>query len=147
MSFLNWSYIIPPFNLPLDDGRYIIVVNTKGRDGGSGHGMDAFFKYLNGGVSSIGTGKDSDDELVKKLDRYVLDINGDEDWRQGYMKYELNLIEKYKDGKAEGINEGVSIGEANATNRMVKNLKEQGVSAEVIAKAANLSVEEVNRIH
>ena len=61
--------------LPLDDGRYIIVVNTKGRDGGSGHGMDAFFKYLNGGVSSIGTGKDSDDELVKKLDRYVLDIN------------------------------------------------------------------------
>ena len=97
MSFLNWSYIIPPFNLPLDDGRYIIVVNTKGRDGGSGHGMDAFFKYLNGGVSSIGTGKDSDDELVKKLDRYVLDINGDEDWRQGYMKYELNLMEKYKD--------------------------------------------------
>lgn len=62
-------------------------------------------------------------------------------------KYELNLIEKYKDGRAEGINEGVSIGEANATNRMVKNLKEQGVSAEVIAKAANLSVEKVNRIH
>ena len=143
MSFLNWSYIIPPFNLPLDDGRYIIVVNTKGRDGGSGHGMDAFFKYLNGGVSSIGTGKDSDDELVKKLDRYVLDINGDEDWRQGYMKYELNLIERYKDGEAKGI----SIGEANATNRMVKSFKEQGFPIEAIAKAANLSIEEVNRIN
>ena len=63
------------------------------------------------------------------------------------MKYELNLMEKYKDGKSEGINEGISIGEANATNRMAKNLKEQGVSAEVIAKAANLSVEEVKRIH
>ena len=62
-------------------------------------------------------------------------------------KYELNLMEKYKDGKSEGINEGISIGEANATNRMVKNLKEQGVSAEVIAKAANLSVEEVNNIN
>ncbi len=45
-------------------------------------------------------------------------------------KYELNLMEKYKDGKSEGINEGISIGEANATNRMVKNLKEQGVSVE-----------------
>ena len=30
----------------------------------------------------------------------MLDINGDEDWKQGYsyMKYELNIIEKYKDG-------------------------------------------------
>lgn len=62
-------------------------------------------------------------------------------------KYELNLMEKYKDGKSEGINEGISIGEVNATNRMVKNLKDQGVSVEVIAKAANLTVEEVNRIH
>ena len=136
--------------LPLDDGRYIIVVNTKGRDGGSGHGMDAFFKYLNGGVSSIGTGKDSDDELVKKLDRYVLDINGDEDWRQGYMKYELNLIEKYKDGRADGINEGVSIGraegEANATGRMVKGFKPLGLSDEDIAKGASISVEEVRNI-
>ena len=74
------------------------------------------------------------------------------------MKYELNLIEKYKEGKAEGITEGraegisigraegVSIGEANATSRMVKSFKEQGVPVDVIAKAANLSVEEVNRI-
>ena len=70
------------------------------------------------------------------------------------MKYELNLIESYKDGKTEGINEGifigraegVSIGEANATNRMAKSLKEQGFPIEAIAKAANLSVEEVNNI-
>ena len=62
-------------------------------------------------------------------------------------KYELNLMEKYKDWKSEGLNEGISIGEVNATNRMVKNLKDQGVSVEVIAKAANLTVEEVNRIH
>mgnify|MGYP002671871721 FL=1 len=75
---------------------------------------------------------------MERLDECVLDINGDEDWRQGYMKYELNLIEKYKEGEA--------IGEANATNRMVKSFKEQGVPIEVIAKAANLSVEEVNRI-
>ena len=132
--------------LPLDDGRYIIVVNTKGRDGGSGHGMDAFFKYLNGGVSSIGTGKDSDDELVKKLDRYVLDINGDEDWRQGYMKYELNLMEKYKDGKAEGINEGVSIGEANERNRMVKEMNANGIPIPVIARCASISEGQVEEI-
>ena len=142
-------------DLPLGDGRYTIFVNTKGSVGDSSRAMEAFFKYLNGGVASIGTGEDSDDEFVKRLDRYVLDINGDEQWRQGYMKYELNLIESYKDGKAEGMSigeakgeaKGISIGEANATSRMVKSFKEQGVPVEIIAKAANLSVEEVNRIH
>ena len=141
-------------DLPLDDGRYIIVVNTKGSAGDSTEDMDAFFKYLNGGIKSIGTGERSGNGFVKKLDRYVLDINGDEDWRQGYMKYELNLIEKYKDGKAEGVNEGraegISIGraegEANATGRMVKGFKSLGLSDEDIAKGASISVEEVRNI-
>ena len=129
--------------LPLGDGRCIMFLNTKGSVGDLSTDMDAFFGYLNGGIESIGTGKDSGNEFVERLDECVLDINGDEDWRQGYMKYELNLIEKYKDGEAKGI----SIGEANATNRMVKSFKEQGFPIEAIAKAANLSIEEVNRIN
>ena len=76
----------------------------------------------------------------------MLDINGDEDWRQGYMKYELNLIEKYKEGREAGEAKGISIGEANERSRMVKSFKEQGFPVEAIAKAANLSIEEVNRI-
>ena len=141
-------------DLPLGDGRCIMFLNTKGSVGDLSNDMDAFFDYLNGGVASIGTGKDSGSEFVEMVDNYVLDINGDEDWRQGYMKYELNLIEKYKEGEAsgeaKGISigraEGVSIGEANATNRMVKSLKEQGVPIEVIAKAASISIEETKSI-
>ena len=141
-------------DLPLGDGRCIMFLNTKGSVGDLSNDMDAFFDYLNGGVSSIGTGKESGSEFVEMVDNYVLNINGDEDWRQGYMKYELNLIEKYKEGEAsgeaKGISigraEGVSIGEANATNRMVKSLKEQGVPIEVIAKAASISIEEVRSL-
>ena len=141
-------------DLPLGDGRCIMFLNTKGSVGDLSNDMDAFFDYLNGGVSSIGTGKDSGSEFVEMVDNYVLDINGDEDWRQGYMKYELNLIEKYKEGEAsgeaKGISigraEGVSIGEANATNRMVKSLIEQGVPIEVIAKAASISIEEARSL-
>ena len=140
--------------MPLGDGRCIMFLNTKGSIGKPGADLDAFFGYLNGGVSSIGTGKDSGSEFVEMVDNYVLDINGDEDWRQGYMKYELNLIEKYKDGKAEGINEGraegISIGEArgeaNERSRMAKSLKEQGVPIEVIAKAASISIEEARSL-
>ena len=137
-------------DLPLGDGRCIMFLNTKGSVGDLSNDMDAFFDYLNGGVSSIGTGKDSGSEFVEMVDNYVLDINGDEDWRQGYMKYELNLIEKYKEGEASGEAKGISIGraegEANATNRMVKSLIEQGVPIEVIAKAASISIEETKSL-
>ena len=137
-------------DLPLGDGRCIMFLNTKGSVGDLSNDMDAFFDYLNGGVSSIGTGKDSGSEFVEMVDNYVLDINGDEDWRQGYMKYELNLIEKYKEGEASGEAKGISIGraegEANATNRMVKSLIEQGVPIEVIAKAASISIEEARSL-
>ena len=136
--------------LPLDDGRYIIVVNTKGSAGDSTEDMDAFFRYLNGGIKSIGTGEHSGNRFVEKLDRYVLDINGDEDWRQGYMKYELNLIEKYKDGKAEGINEGraegISIGEANERSRMVKEMNANGIPIPVIARCASISEGQVEEM-
>ena len=136
--------------LPLDDGRYIIVVNTKGSAGDSTEDMDAFFRYLNGGIKSIGTGKDSGNRFVEKLDRYVLDINGDEDWRQGYMKYELNLIEKYKDGKADGMSEGraegISIGEANERSRMVKEMNANGIPIPVIARCASISEGQVEEM-
>ena len=128
--------------LPLGDGRCIMFLNTKGSVGDLGADMDAFFGYLNGGIESIGTGKDSGNEFVEKLDEYVLDINGDEDWRQGYMKYELNLIEKYKDGEAKGI----SIGEANATNRMVKAMHSKGIPVQTIAECASIDANEVQRI-
>ena len=140
--------------LPLGDGRCIMFLNTKGSIGELGSDMDAFFEYLNGGVASIGTGKDSGSEFVEMVDNYVLDINGDEDWRQGYMKYELNLIEKYKEGMASGeargisIGEarGVSIGEANERNRMVKEMNANGIPVSVIAKCASLDIKEVQRV-
>ena len=130
------------WGLPLGDGRCIMFLNTKGSIGELGADMDAFFGYINGGVSSIGTGKDSGNEFVERLDECVLDINGDEDWRQGYMKYELNLIEKYKEGEAKGI----SIGEANATNRMVKAMHSKGIPVQTIAECASIDANEVQRI-
>ena len=75
---------------------------------------------------------------MERLDECVLDINGDEDWRQGYMKYELNLIEKYKEGEA--------IGEANERNRMVKAMYADGVSVDKISQYAAIPVEEVKAI-
>ena len=130
--------------LPLGDRRYIMFLNSRGSKGNSSLDMDELFRYLNGGVEAIGM--ETRSELVTVLDKYVQKYNRDNDWRKEYMKLEFLLKDKYDEGRTVGEAEGVSIGEANERNRMVKSFKEQGVPIEVIAKAANLSVEEVNNI-
>ena len=122
--------------LPLGDRRYIMFLNSRGSKGNSSLDMDELFRYLNGGVEAIGM--ETRSELVTVLDKYVQKYNRNDDWRKEYMKLEFLLKDKYDEGEAKG--------EANARNRMVKSFKEQGVPVEVIAKAANLSVEEVNNI-
>ena len=66
------------------------------------------------------------------------------------MKYELNLIEKFKEGReageAAGEAKGISIGEANATNRMIKSMHSKGISVQTIAECASIPVEEVEAI-
>ena len=130
--------------LPLGDRRYIMFLNSKGSKGASNLDMDELFRYLNGGVEAIGM--ETKSELVTVLDKYVQRYNRNDDWRKEYMKLEFLLKDKYDEGRTTGEAEGISIGEANEKNRMVKSLKEQGVPIEAIAKAANLSIEEVNRI-
>ena len=133
--------------LPLGDRRYIMFLNSRGSKGVSNLDMDELFRYLNGGVGAIGM--ETKSGLVAVLDKYVQKYNRDDDWRKEYMKLEFLLKDKYDEGEAMGISigeaKGISIGEANATNRMAKSLKEQGFPIEAIAKAANLSVEEVNK--
>lgn len=58
------------------------------------------------------------------------------------MKYELNLEERYREGRVDGLSQGIE----EERMRMVKSFKEQGVPLDVIAKAASLSVDEVRKI-
>ena len=126
------------------------LLNTKSSQRGSNKDLEAFFKYLNGGISTIGTGKDSDSAFVRMLDEYVVGINGSEDWRQGFMKYELNLIEREEKGEARGIKigraEGEARGEANATSRIVKTMYSDGLSTEKISQYASIPIEKVQSI-
>ena len=123
--------------LPLGDRRYIMFLNSRGSKGVSNLDMDELFRYLNGGVEAIGM--ETRSELVTVLDKYVQKYNRDDDWRKEYMKLEFLLKDKYDEGEARG--------EANERNRMIKSLKEQGFPIEAIAKAANLSIDEVNKIN
>ena len=127
--------------LPLEDGRHIIFLNTRGTEGEESPDMDELFSYINGGAGSIGA--EGCGELVRLVDGYVRLYNTDGSWRKEYMKLEFMLRDRYRDGEQAGISQGV----AEEKRRMVKSLKQQKVPLEVIAKASSLSVEEVQRIN
>lgn len=50
------------------------------------------------------------------------------------------------EGRAEGRAEGLEEGREEEKNKLVKGFFSQGISPDVIAKAAGLSVDEVNKI-
>lgn len=127
-------------NLQIEDGRYIMFLNTKGTLGESYPDLDALFKYINGGVDSIGN--ETGSPLVDRLDGYVVELNRSQEWRRERMKYELNLEERYREGRVDGLSQGIE----EERMRMVKSFKEQGVPLDVIAKASSLSVDEVRKI-
>ncbi len=66
------------------------------------------------------------------------------------MKYELNLIEQYKDGRKEGFSEGLSQGKAQGRSeekqQIVKEMMRDGVTWEKIAQYTSISVEQVHSI-
>ena len=63
-------------DLPIEDGRHILFLNTKGVDGKISTDLEALFEYINGGEASIG--KETDNELVKLIDDCVEKTNANE---------------------------------------------------------------------
>ena len=70
------------------------------------------------------------------------------------MKYELDLYDKWREGRAEGIKEGIEIGEERGIAKgredgiltVVYTAFEQGLSTEVIASLTHMSIEEIEKL-
>ena len=130
-------------DLPIDDGRHILFLNTKGVDGKISTNLEALFEYINGGKDSIG--KETDNELVKLIDDYVEKTNADEQWRAEYMKYMFDMQDQYD----KGVAEGTANAEAKAKEekaQIVKNMYSKQIPLETIAECTALSLDEVNKI-
>ena len=145
-------------DLPIDDGRHILFLNTKGVDGKISHDLEALFEYINGGEDSIG--KETDNELVKLIDDYVEKTNKDEQWRAEYMKYMFDMEDQFDKGKSEGVAQGraeafaeaeakYKVKEAQAKEEkvtMIKDLYVRNVPLKTIAECTHLPESEVQSI-
>ena len=66
------------------------------------------------------------------------------------MKYELDLYDKWNEGRTEGLKEGIEIGEAKGREEGIMQTAitalKQGIPAETVASFTGLSVLEVEAL-
>ena len=74
------------------------------------------------------------------------------------MKYELDLYDKWNEGRVEGLKEGMEIGQAQGRQEglqqgreeglmtVIYTAFEQGLSTEVIASLTHMSIEEIEKL-
>ena len=86
--------------LALNDGTTKVFVNTTATldDKNLNPKLASLIKYINSETIT--------DEYTKKLDEAVRIKRRSADWRVKYMKYELNLLEREREGEKRGREEG-----------------------------------------
>ncbi len=127
-----------------NNGKFNIYINTKGKTDGLSFDLEEFFKYINGGTSSIG--KESNCELVQVLDGYVQEYNENDTWRSGFMKLDMLIHDNRKEGFEQGLSQGKAQGRSEEKQQIVKEMMRDGVTWEKIAQYTSISVEQVKSI-
>ena len=117
--------------LPLQDGTYTIILNSKADEESVPEELKALFRYMNE------TGTDLSDPLIRTIDQSVESWNTPEG-RNRIMLYEWDMKIKERKIREEGIAEGKA--------ETARNLKTEGVAIDVIARSTGLTVEEIEKL-
>ena len=129
--------------LPLDDFSYKIVLNAACSPDKVPEKLKPLYAYLNDPRQSQVS------PLTRMIDARVKKFNTDE-WRRKYMTFEYMLKERERigieQGRAEGEAIGLEKGAAQKQREIAKNLKQSGISVEVIVKNTGLTAEEVEKL-
>ena len=133
----------------INDGQVKIVYNTSAFEKAEDPGLRALLQYL-----STNTVLDEARPIADKVAAFKrLYPEG-----RPHMKYELDLYDKWCEGKAEGVKEGIEIGKASGREEGIQQGRqesmrdivyaafEQGLSAEVIASLTHMPVDEIEKL-
>ena len=126
-------------NLPLDDFSYKIVLNAACSPEKVPEELKPLYGYLNDPRQSQVS------PLTRRIDARVKKFNTDE-WRRKYMTFEYMLKERERKGLEQGEAIGLEKGAAQEKRKIAKNLKQAGISIDVIAENTGLSAEEIEAL-
>lgn len=134
-TFRNMCQQVP--GLGLKDGTSKIFLNTRGTKGDISEELKDFLKYIDGNTPEC--------DLSRNIDRRVLEVRENKQWRREYMSLYVQLRDKYLQGHADGLAEGVSQGVkqgAERINRLNYELIQQGRIDDVSRAATDQQFQE-----
>ena len=111
-------------NIKLNDGAYTIFLTPKGTADDVSPELKAFLDFV--------AGKSSDDPFIKKLERRILEVKQNSDWRLEYMTLTLRDQENRRLGREEGRTEERRI--------MALQMNREGLPLDMIARIAKESI-------
>ena len=118
----------------LPDGVTKVIINSASADKESDPELKAFLEYMNGIMS--------DRPFIRKIDRYIKELKENEARRHEYMLMQAFEMEARRDGIQQGMQQGLQQKAVQAA----RNLKQLGISIDIIVQATGLSKEEVENI-
>lgn len=122
----------------LGDETSKIFFNTKGKEGNVSEEFKELMKYLDTSEKPENGGS----LLVQELDAALMAARSNQEWRKDFMTLQLLKNEWLQEGRQEGLQKG----RQEERTSMVLSFYKQGVSIEVIANAAGISIDEVEKI-
>lgn len=63
--------------------------------------------------------------FLRQVDDAVRDARSRPEWREDYMRFDIRLMEKYAEGRSEGLAEGLDVAKER-NKRLVAALRESG---------------------
>ncbi len=129
----------------LNDGRRILMFNTKGTVKNVSDEVVAFLSYLEDGIAS--------DAYTENLDKSVSLARRNKEWRAEYMKnicHDMDMKrigreEGREEGRIEGREEGYMVGYSKAQLELARNMKLEDAPIDFIARVTGLSIEDIER--
>lgn len=122
-------------DLQLNDGTYTIIANIKCPKGKVPKELVSFYNYVDTGEV------DAKDLLVSMISERVAEVNNYEEV-SSVMTIEEELVIQYNLGEEAGLERGA----ADKQREIAKNLKNSGISPNIIAENTGLTLEEVEAL-
>ena len=117
-SFEN--YCTEDKQIALGDGAHIVYLNTNGKLNDVNPELKRFLDFVDKNKVSEG------DSFIEKLDQRIKEAKENTEWRREFMTLLTIEDEKFAEGRAEGRNEGIAVGEQRAQRSIYERLVSSG---------------------
>ena len=138
--------------LSLRDEAYKLFFNTTGTEGDISEHLRSLLEYMND--TKTYHVKETDCDLIRKIEQAVGLARKDDDWRRAFMTYQIHQRAAELRGIEIGEKRGIEIGEARgraagkqeAQMENAKRMLTKGLPVEMVAEFCGLTASEVSAI-